>query len=183
MRITGTVVIVVAGVLAAASSAYAQQTLTLGELALKEQQRRKAMKAEGKVLSNKDLPKISSAETPKTLPDAAGATAPASEQKPAEKVLEEEKDEAWWRARMGQLREELRRNELFAEALQTRISSLTNDFASRDDPYQRARIADDRQKAMAEMDRVRSDIDLQKKKISDVEEEARRAGVPPGWLR
>ena len=30
---------------------------------------------------------------------------------------------------------------MFAEALQTRINSLTNDFSSRDDPYQRARIA------------------------------------------
>jgi hypothetical protein len=67
--------------------------------------------------------------------------------------------------------------------LQTRINSLTNDFSSRDDPYQRARIAEDRQKAMAEMDRVKGDIDLQKKKIADVEEEARRAGVPPGWVR
>ena len=67
----------------------------------------------------------------------------------------------------GQLREELRRNEMFGEALQTRINSLTNDFSSRDDPYQRARIAEDRQKAMAEMDRVKGDIELQKKKIAD----------------
>jgi hypothetical protein len=36
---------------------------------------------------------------------------------------------------------------------------------------------------MAEMDRVRIDIELQKKKIADIEEEARQAGVPPGWLR
>ena len=43
---------------------------------------------------------------------------------------------------------------MFADALQTRINSLTNDFSARDDPYQRARIAEDRQKAMAEMDRV-----------------------------
>jgi hypothetical protein len=72
---------------------------------------------------------------------------------------------------------------MFAEALQTRINALTTDFASRDDPYQRARVADDRQKAMAEFDRVRSEIELQKKKIGDIEEEARRASVPPGWLR
>ena len=84
---------------------------------------------------------------------------------------------------MGALREELRRNEMFAEALQTRINSLTNDFASRDDPYQRARIGEDRNKAMLEMDRVKAEMDLQRKKISDAEEEARRAGVPPGWVR
>ena len=168
--------------LAGATAARAQGTPTLGELAAKEQERRKALKAAGKVLSNADLPKPTSPATPKTLPEGTAAPKPdAAEPKP--KAPEDERDEAWWRQRMSGLREELRRTEMFAEALQTRINSLTNDFASRDDPYQRARVAEDRQKAMLEMDRVKSEMDLQKKKISDAEEEARRAGVPPGWLR
>ena len=186
MRHTRTTFGVLAGFLmtfAGATAAQAQGTQSLGELALKEQERRKALKAAGKVLSNADLPKITTAPTPKTLPeaDAAAAKPNPGEQKP--KPAEEERDEAWWRQRMSAMREELRRNEMFAEALQTRINSLTNDFSSRDDPYQRARLAEDRQKAMLEMDRVKADIDLQKKKISDAEDEARRAGVPPGWVR
>lgn len=181
---TRTAVILLAGfltTLAGATAAHAQGTPSLGELARKEQERRKAMKAAGKVISNADLPKINSAATPKTLPEATAPAKPEAEPKP--KPAEEARDEAWWRQRMSGLREDLRRNEMFAEALQTRINSLTNDFASRDDPYQRARIAEDRQKAMAEMDRVKGDMDLQKKKISEAEEEARRAGVPPGWVR
>ena len=184
MRHTRTIFIVLAGfilTLAGTTAALAQTTPSLGELALKEQERRKALKNAGKVLSNADLPKITTAPTPKTLPEGGAAAKPEAEQKP--KPAEEERDEAWWRQRMTALREELRRNEMFAEALQTRINSLTNDFAMRDDPYQRARIAEDRQKAISEMDRVKADMDLQKKKISDAEEEARRAGVPPGWLR
>ena len=183
MRYTRSAFVLLAGclmVLAGATFARAQTTPTLGELALKEQERRKALKVPTKVLSNADLPKIGSAPTPKTLPEG-GAAKPDAEQKP--KPAEEERDEAWWRQRMTALREELRRNEIFAEALQTRINSLTNDFASRDDPYQRARIAEDRQKALTEMDRVKAEIDLQKKKISDFEDEARRARVPPGWVR
>lgn len=186
MRSKGTVFVLLAGFFmasAGASLAHAQQSQSLGEIARQEQERRKALKAGGKVLSNADLPKITSAPTPKTLPET-GAAKPETAQQPASaKPPQEERDEAWWRQRAAQLREELRRNELFAEALQTRINSLTNDFASRDDPYQRARIAEDRQKAMAEMDRVKGDIDLQKKKMLEVEDEARRAGVPPGWLR
>ena len=169
--------------LAGATAARAQGTTSLGELAAKEQERRKALKAAGKVLSNADLPtKPASPATPKTLPEAVPVPkADAAEAKP--KTGEEERDEAWWRQRMGGLREELRRNEMFSEALQTRINSLTNDFASRDDPYQRGRVAEERQKAVLEMDRVKADMDLQKKKIADAEEEARRAGVPPGWVR
>lgn len=159
----------------------AQQTPTLGQLALKEQERRKALKAGGKVLSTSDLPKVTAPAAPAT-PSVTPAKDPAAEEKPAAKA-EDQKDEAWWRQRMAQAREDLRRGEMFAEALQTRINSLANDFASRDDPYQRARVAEDRQKAMAEMDRVRTDLDAQKKKIADIEEEARQAGVPPGWVR
>ena len=172
---------VLASVLAAPCAAYAQQSPTLGELARKEQERRKALKAPtAKVLTNQDLPRAAApAPPPVPTPETA---APAAE-KPAEKPEEPAKDEAWWRQRMAQAREELRRNEMFADALQTRINSLTNDFASRDDPYQRARIADDRAKALLELDRVKNDIEANRKKIADIEEEARKASVPPGWLR
>lgn len=182
----GTSFIVLAGFvtsLAVASIAHAQQVPPLGEIALKEQQRRKDVKTKSKVLSNADLPKSGSAPTPKTLPEGTSAAKPEATEAQKPKAAEEERDEAWWRSRVSQLRDELRRNEIFAEALQTRVNSLTNDFASRDDPYQRARIADDRQKALSEMDRVKTEIESLKKKIGDLEEEARRAGVPPGWIR
>jgi hypothetical protein len=72
---------------------------------------------------------------------------------------------------------------VFAEALQSRINALSADFAARDDPAQRAQIADDRQKALEELERVKTDIETSRKTVADIEEEARRAGVPPGWLR
>jgi hypothetical protein len=84
---------------------------------------------------------------------------------------------------MTAAREELRRNESFAEALQSRINALTADFAGRDDPYQRAKIGDDRLKALAELDRVTREIEKAKKNIGDIEEDARTSGVPPGWIR
>jgi DNA repair exonuclease SbcCD ATPase subunit len=157
------------------------QTPSLVELARKEQERRKTVKGSPKVYSDKNLPK------PAPPPAAAlpPATPPPAEQKPAEAQAkpEEQKDEAWWRARMAQTREELRRNEVFADALQSRVNALSNDAANIDDPYQRAKAAQDRQKAIAELDRVKAEIEQAKKQISDIEEEARKAGVPPGWLR
>lgn len=168
--------------LLAPSAARAQQTPTLGQLAIKEQERRKALKAAGKVVTNDDVPRGAAPAAPAAAPEkAAGkpAEAPGEPARPGEPV----KDEAWWKQRVSQVREELRRNEMFADALQTRINSLANDFASRDDPYQRAEIAQERVKAIAELDRVKADLDAGRKRIADIEEEARRAGVPPGWLR
>ena len=54
---------------------------------------------------------------------------------------------------------------------------------NRDDPAQRAQIARDKQKAMDELNRLKAAIQNDKKAITDLEEEARKAGVPPGWLR
>ena len=46
-----------------------------------------------------------------------------------------------------------------------------------------ARLAIERQKALAELDRMKKAAAADAKAIADLEEEARRAGVPPGWLR
>jgi hypothetical protein len=72
---------------------------------------------------------------------------------------------------------------MFAEALQTRINSLSADFVNRDDPAQQAVIARDRQRSLGELDRLKKAIEDGRKAIAGLEEEARRAGVPPGWLR
>ena len=81
------------------------------------------------------------------------------------------------------LRTQLDRDQTFAEALQSRINSLSADFVNRDDPAQRGVIERDRQKAVSELARVNKSIEDGKKAIADLEEEARKAGAPPGWLR
>jgi hypothetical protein len=176
--------------LLAPAIAYAQATPTLGELARKEEERRKALKAASTVvLTDKDVPR---ATTPAPQPAPAGEApgekpAEAAGEKPAEqageKPQEPVKDEAWWKERVTRVREELRRNEMFADALQTRINAFATDFASQDDPYRRAEIAQQRATAIAELDRVKADLDANRKAMAAIEEEARRASVPPGWLR
>jgi prephenate dehydratase len=88
-----------------------------------------------------------------------------------------------WQKRLQDARSALERNQMFAEALQTRINSLTTDFVARDDPAQRAAIESERRKALAQLDKVKRDIEDQTKAIADIQEQARRAGVPAGWVR
>ena len=173
------------GVLFALSTGAAlAQSPSLVDLAKKEQERRKTLKgSSARVYSDKDLPTPAVPAVASTVPSTPVPTAIAPEQKPAEAKPEDQKDEAWWRARMAQAREAQRRAEAFAEALQSRINALSTDVVNRDDPYQRAKIADDRLKALAELQRVTNEIEQSKKEIADIEEEARRANVPPGWLR
>lgn len=168
---------------------------TLGEVAKKESERRKAQPQGGKVYTNKDLPASAQkpatpnpsteapAQTP-TDPVAAATEQKAEDAKTAADTPQgDQKDQVYWKGRMAAAREELRRSEMFAEALQTRVNALNKDFNSRDNPAQRSAIGTDRTEALNELTRVKQDVERGKKQITDIEEEARKAGVPPGWVR
>ncbi len=113
-------------------------------------------------------------------PAAAAAAEPAADPAAPESGA---RDEKYWRERMRAAREALERNESFVSALQTQINSLTTDFVNRDDPAQRSAIEQRRTKAVADLEKVQRDIEASKKGIAAVEDEARKAGVPAGWLR
>lgn len=165
-----------------------QTTPSLVELARQEAVRRKAIKGVSKVYTDKDVkragraPEAAAPSPFSALPPPVPAPV-AQPEKPQPEKPDSKKDETWWKTRMNQARDDLRRNDVFAEALQSRINALTGDYVNRDDPYQRAKIGDDRQKAIVELDRVKAEIERSKKQIADIEEEARQAGVPPGWIR
>ena len=179
------------GLTAAMTATAAAQSL--GELAKQEEARRKAIKTPGKVLTNDSIrsvpaPSSGTSAPPSTAaqasPSAASGTASAETagEKPKPEV-DRKAQETAWRNRIQGARDSLQRSQMFAEALQSRINALTTDFTSRDDPAQRAVIAPDRQKALAELDRVKNDITKQTKAIADIQEEARKSNIPPGWLR
>ena len=186
--------------LAGLGSASAQ---SLADVAQKESERRQST-ATGKSYSNRDLK-----PTPQATPDAADQAAPVapaptdavdaasspekagaatdsasdSKSEAADGKTSDVKDEAYWSKRMAELRDRLDRDQTFMQALQSRVDALTSDFVNRDDPAQRGQIAGDRQKTLAELERLRKAIDADKRSIPDLEEEARRSGVPAGWLR
>jgi len=160
---------------------------SLGAIAKQEEARRKSVKAAGKVYTNESL---HAEPAPSTPPAAAAATEPSSSQAapapapaPAGDAADAKKDEASWKKRVAAERESLERAKSFAEALQSRINALTTDFTNRDDPAQRAQVGSDRQKALTEMERVKKEIEAHTKAIADIQEEARKAGVPAGWVR
>lgn len=180
-------------VLTCASVASAQSSATrpLADVAKAEEARRKDATKPAKVITNSNLkPDISKGIAPSststpvtdsaTTPANATPGAPAAAAKPDTAGA---KDQAYWAGRMKDGRDKLQRLQMFADSLQTRINSLTTDFVNRDDPAQKAKLETDRKAALAELDRVKKEMNDQTKAIAAIEEEARRAGVPAGWLR
>jgi hypothetical protein len=181
--------------------AVAGATQSLAEVARAEAARRKALgKTSAKVYTNDDLRGGDAAPTPepsgatsspetsttKSETPANGTTKPVAPEQPSQPApasAEPVKDEKYWRNRITQAREALQRSQAFVDALQSHINGLYAEFTAVGDPIQRAGIEKKRNEAIAEQDRVKADIVRQTKEIAAIEEEARRASVPPGWLR
>lgn len=157
---------------------------SLADVARAEEARRKSVKSTGKVYTNDDLK--GGREAPPTPPPAPASTAPAAkpeDEKPKTEDTAPPKDEKYWRGRMVGLRSAIARNKVLADALQSRVNALNTDFANMDDPIKRAAIEQNRRTALAEMDRVKQETEKLNKDVVALEEEARKASVPPGWLR
>jgi hypothetical protein len=186
MRVTGFAAWVLLSGLVVTSPPLAAQSL--GDLAKKEEERRKAVPQPGKVYTNKDLGPVLPPPPGPPLPEAKAADTKAEAPKGKDAQVEAKekpvvKDQTYWAERKKALQGQLDRDQTFADALQSRISALTTDFVNRSDPAQRAVIERDRQKALAELANLKKQIEDDKKALAGLEEEARRAGVPPGWLR
>lgn len=92
-------------------------------------------------------------------------------------------DEKAWRDRMTQARQTLERDETHADAMQTRVNSLKTDAINRDDPAQQSKLREDYFKALNELERLKTEIEKDKKAITDIQTDARKQGVPAGWVR
>ncbi len=114
-------------------------------------------------------------------PGEPGAPETGSEAPPPE--AEAAGDEQRWRNRMAEARQALEEAERRATELQARANRLWADFTGRDDPAQRAAIEQERQAALDELEETEAEADELARTIADLRDEARRAGVPPGWLR
>ena len=157
---------------------------SLGEASFREKVRRHHTSASTRVVNDATLgPAPFGAALP--IPSAAAdAPAPAAASPDADKAKPEPvKDAAWWQKRITTAREAVARDRLLVAALESRVASLATDIASRDDPEQRAVLMLARQQALAELDRLKTQIDEGMAAIVAIQDEARKAGVPPGWVR
>jgi len=182
-----------AAILGFVVGAVAAPAAQLGEIARQEEARRKTVASAGKVYTNGSLrpepqPPAGAAATSPTPPSPQAEPAPAASENDAKASAPAPapapaKDEAYWRKRLSDAREALQRAQAFQAALESQINGLTTEFISRDDPAQRSAVAANRDKALAELDRVRKEVQQHTKTVGDIQEEARREGVPAGWVR
>jgi hypothetical protein len=161
---------------------------TLGDVAKKEEERRKSITAPGKSYTNDDLrrypvttpdPATPPAEAkPKAGEDTAGGAVDAKTAAPSVDLGED-----YWRKLIGDARSTRARSTTYLEALDSRIRAMTAEFYGQEDSAKRAAVWAQRTRVLEDMERLKQDMTEQDKAISKIEEDARKANVPPGWIR
>jgi hypothetical protein len=184
-------ILLFAGLLALLAWPSFTRAQTLADVARAEEARRKAVKQPAKVYTNDDLKRDGSEVASAPAPAAGAKPADSSSAAPpklgspaaADDAKDVKKDEKYWRDRITSARATLTNDKVLLDALDSRINALTRDFVNTADPAQRSVVEQNRNTAIAEQDRLNKDIAAQTKAIAAIEEEARKASVPAGWLR
>jgi hypothetical protein len=152
----------------------------LADVARKEEARRKSIKAPSKVYTDADAEKYApapgaqAAATTVTNLDSNGR--PMGQDAAAQGLPS---DEAGWRARLQNARDGIDRNKVLLSALeqQARTAARRAGTPEGDEP------AEDGSARAAEIKRLKAEMDTFRATLANAEEEARQAGVPPGWVR
>lgn len=168
---------------------------SLADVAKKTEEERTAAKGTpARTYTNKDLKNGPAPGTPPSATTPALTIAADTAAAPVKAELDEEaraaeyrqiarKDEAYWKARMRDLQSTLDTDQIRLTAMESRVASLSADFNRTESAPQRVVLRREREEAATELARLKGAVLADAKAISTAEEEARRANVPPGWLR
>ena len=151
----------------------------LVELAKKEKQRRKKEKAV-KVITNEDLTK---APAPSVVISGIRYSPSTAEGVKPEGKLSQKKDKKWWASRKKKLEEKISSLKRKIEELQKKVNALTTGFLIEQRPIAHQRLKDELEKTKGALEKAKKDLEKTRKELEKLYEEARKAGIPPGWLR
>jgi hypothetical protein len=206
MRLT-TLLAVLALFLAAPAVSRAQ---SLGDVAKKEQEKQEKKKkkekekekeksgkppAPVKTYTDEDLKKARESESGAVtvLPENGNLEAGSASSGDDEAVSGEEgrpaggrkRTETYWRERATRARSAVEEADAKVKDLEGRIAALRNDMnpVNTQDPNRLQSRDRELQQAIDALDGARLSADAARKALADLEEEARRAGALPGWLR
>lgn len=161
----------------------------LVKAAKREKARRNKVKAQ-KTFTNKDIEdfKAKNKDTEAVVEgenqgEEAVDEAPA-EETPEPQAEDKTNDEEYWKGRYNETAEDLRAAEEKLQKLQEEMNGLRIAFyAEQDGVAGRPKINSEIERQFEEIEAAKKKVEDSKQALENLEEEARKAGVPPGWVR
>jgi len=152
---------------------------TLADIARRERERQKRLHSELIVVNGATTTTAASTSSTSAVP-----TPPAEAGRPTGPTDNKGHDEKYWRAQFQKARDDAKRAEEKAQILDLRVKDLNSKLLNRSDIYNREnQLLPEINAAQNELEQARAQAEQAKKKITDLEDELRRAGGPPGWAR
>jgi len=151
---------------------------TLADVARRERERQKRLHSQVIVVNGATTTTASTSST------SAAPAPPAEAAKPTGPTDNKGHDEKYWRAQFQKARDDVKRAEERVQILDLRVKDLNSKLLSRRDIYNREnQLRPEITAAQKELEEARAQAEQAKRKITDLEDELRRAGGPPGWSR
>ncbi len=158
---------------------------SLADVARAEEARRKSIKPGAKVYTNENLGgPLPTSAAPADAASASNAAKPGTMQSPRNRRRSiPRRPRSIGRIVPRRFKSRSRALKLLRDALQTQVSGLNAEYLSMDDPGHRGLLETRMHRATLEIQRVEQDIEKQTKAAADLQEEARKSGIPAGWVR
>jgi len=154
---------------------------SLAEAARKAREQKKEAPKSAKVFTNDNVPSEGGISTVGEGSAPANATGDTSAQAPATGTANDEKS---WRAKFAELNHKLEQDQASLEVMQRELGQLNVQYYS--DPMkamQQELTRSDINNKVADIDKMKAQIEVDKQAISDAEDELRKSGGDPGWAR
>jgi hypothetical protein len=158
----------------------------LVKAAKKEKERRAKVEAK-KTLTNQDIDEIRTKQL--GIEAAAAPGDEATEEKETEtskdkKEVDPTQTEEYWRSRKEETDQRVDEAQSKVQQLQNEINNLTTAFyAESDGVAQRPLIESERIERIKELEQAKQDLENAREEAANLEDEARKAGALPGWVR
>jgi chromosome segregation ATPase len=169
---------------------------SLGEVAKREEEKKKKSgkpPATAKVYTDEDLKKARKSGTSAVnfLPENENTSSSSSSSSSGADQERSGGDEGggggekYWRNIAKQRREAVQEAEQEVKTLESRIAALRNDMSPTNvqDPTRLQTQGRDLQKAQEDLEAARHELEQARQSLANLEDEARRAGAMPGWVR
>ncbi|MBI4456590.1 MAG: hypothetical protein HY644_11915 [Acidobacteria bacterium] len=161
---------------------------SLGELARKERERREKAGKASRVIRNEDIKNIGNGKVTVTSPPPATEEPAAGEvpsMPPAAMPVAAPplQDENYWRSAFKEARLDLKLAQNRGLVLELKVNELRNRFFTESDGSTRTLIEQELNKTLADLQTNQAEITKAEESLKKLEEAARKANVPPAWMR
>jgi hypothetical protein len=161
----------------------------VADVAKKEKERRAKIEKSGKTYTNKDVDKLkkkdnvtddNSAQSQPSDEDQATA----SDDDSAAQTQDDANSEEYWRNRYKEAKDKVAELQAEFDRTQTNLNQMQSSLAATGGSQLPGDAGGDAFRTlMAHRDEVKQQLDDAKAALDGLEDEARKAGVPPGWVR